>query len=236
MMIFSTLGRSFLASLATLAFVSVASAGTVAFDFTGPGSQTGNLLSFTSGDLTLDVTASNYGTPVAIGDAFSAGPDLKVTRLQNYGLYVNYRGDNDHRIDGSYNEIVKFAFNKVVTLDWVTFGSIRNGSVFDLFAGPPLKFAGSQSVIGAAFGQSGSLFGVGASQDGYTTVCREVAVYNRRGRQTGTRQQCDCVYDYSAFKITGMQVSYSEVPLPAAGWLLMTGFGGLAALRRRKRA
>lgn len=35
------------------------------------------------------------------------------------------------------------------------------------------------------------------------------------------------------FDVAGVQVQ--PVPLPAAGWLLLAGFGGLAALRQRKR-
>ena len=40
-------------------------------------------------------------------------------------------------------------------------------------------------------------------------------------------------YD-GGFDVAGVQVQ--PVPLPAAGWLMLAGFGGLAALRRRKQA
>ena len=36
--------------------------------------------------------------------------------------------------------------------------------------------------------------------------------------------------------MTPMTANVSAVPLPATGWALMAGIGGLAALRRRRRA
>ncbi|WP_420876405.1 VPLPA-CTERM sorting domain-containing protein [Roseovarius tolerans] len=34
----------------------------------------------------------------------------------------------------------------------------------------------------------------------------------------------------------GIYANISAVPLPAAGWLMIAGIGGLAALRRRRKA
>ncbi len=42
-------------------------------------------------------------------------------------------------------------------------------------------------------------------------------------------------WDRMAFKVQSISVSYADVPLPAAGFLLLGALGGLAAMRRRTR-
>jgi hypothetical protein len=216
---------------------------TQSFNFlTGsPWTERADTLNFTSGALTLAVSATQYVATSTVGDAVDTTTARKVSRTNGFGLYVDYWGDNDHRIDGYYNELVKFVFNRDVTINKVTFGSIKDGSSFDLFLGDALEFVRSAIVTPTVnFADAASAFAIGASEDEWIYVCKEKRS-SRTFRSKTTVRGCDCdkVLDYSAFKITSLEVSYdvpSEVPLPAAGWMLLAGLGGIGALRARKRS
>ncbi|MEO0990201.1 MAG: VPLPA-CTERM sorting domain-containing protein [Pseudomonadota bacterium] len=219
-----------------------AQAATYTFDFTSSGYEKGQELSFTEGDLTLDVTASNYGEPSNVGDDLVEYSDFQVARYEGYGLYVTYRGDNDHRIDGWYNELVKFNFSKDVVVDSITFGSIEEPSYFDLFVEDDgtLVYEGSQQVVTPLdLGVHTDHFGVGASEHAVVWT-RECSTRGHGYYYHRTKKKCVWVKEltYSAFKITSVTVSHKPtiVPLPAAGWALLAGLGGLVVLRRKTRA
>jgi hypothetical protein len=232
-----------IAAVGLVAAVSAAEAKTVVFDFAAQGWQSGGALNYTVDDLTLEITANNYDTPETVGEPLDTNFGLPILRSAGYGLYVTYWGDNDHRIDGIINEVVSFAFNKVVTITNVTFGSVKDGSLFDLFVDG--TYTRSAGVDGASFDETGSTFGIGASFDEWVKVCKtedkkQSSNDKHSKHDKKPKEKCDWVYDYSAFKITSLTVTYddppppSEVPLPAAGFLLLGAMGGLAALRRRK--
>lgn len=193
-----------------------AQATTTTFDFTTGGYERGYDLSFSQDGFDLNVSAAFYNTPGSVGETVTQGSSLRVTKQNTYGLYVYAYRYDDHRVDGYYNELVKFDFNgKTVTIDEITFGSVANPSVYDLYGTDDdgLKYAGSNPVVSPdALGVETSFFAVGASDN------------------------------YSAFKITSLTVSdlivdeVSPVPLPAGGLLLLSALGGFGFWRRKKAA
>lgn len=212
--------------------VGAADAATVTFDFTTAGSGRQTLLSYTMGGLTMDVTATG-----------GAG---KVQTWKWAGL--GSPDDGQHQVDSKgVPETINFAFSQAVKLVTVTFNPT--------YVQPWDSFALSQggAVLGSPLGVVASVdvsdlttaadsFGVGAV--GVTLFSRQTSNPNTGScfatgwydKTTGEKNyRC-----YSAFKITSLTVDYddtpppSPVPLPAAGWLLMAGLGGFAALRRRR--
>lgn len=215
-----------------LGLAAAANAATVSqtFTFTGNGTSTANSFVMTEGDLTL--SAALFETPGGIGSTLVKTGDLKLTRSNSYGLYVAAPNDNDHRIDGYYNEIVSFDFGTAaVRITNVTFGSILNGSVFDLYVDD--LYEGSQTVESDLdlSTDEGSVFAIGASAHKTKQVCYYTYTYHYGKKKKQQHKHCSDTLDtYSGFKILSLTVEYDEpvttVPLPAGG--------ALAVLRRRK--
>ena len=62
----------------------------------------------------------------------------------------------------------------------------------------------------------------------------DVSAENRSGTIIGI----GAFSETSAFKVRSLTVEYHEpdpIPLPAAGWLLLAGIGGLGVMKRRSR-
>jgi hypothetical protein len=127
-----------------------------------------------------------------------------------------------HFVDGKgFDEVVKFVFDKVVKIEkiWFSYNEAGDDFAFTVLDGANAgAFYATVGIPGTSFYSSftftkeilASMFGVGA---------------------TGK---------YDEFKIKKIKVSYEDhpevIPLPAAGWLMVAGLGGLAALRRKKNA
>lgn len=181
--------------------------------------------------LDLTITASDYnnsnGTPT--GGPFSVGQ-------YNQGIgvcsgSVTNSGDgcsgDEHYLDGlGGDEMAFFDWSDEVTLTAITFWipNLVNGPNedpefdFALYSGEDAPLWFSQVDIGTngsgvrtytlGTPRTGDFFGIGASG-----------------------------YDDDYFKIKKLTFDYvAPIPLPAAGWMLLAGIGGIAAMKRRKKA
>ena len=202
----------------------IASAATTSFDFSGNSWPT-DKLSFSSGGVNVDVTGTGFYT--ATGGL--SGSKFKVARYSG-GLGIcsgvvsawgigGCWGDN-HQIDGFWNEMAVLKFDREVTIDSAGFSLIGDNDDF---------------VFRAYDGASaGTYFQADPGANGSPT-------YSFLGTYTGTHFGIGAQGANDEFKLRSLTVSYEDtpevpaVPLPAAGLLLATAFGGLGGLRSLRR-
>ncbi len=124
-----------------------------------------------------------------------------------------------HTVDGSWgNEMVVFDFgDKIVRLTGVSFSYADKYDKFDI------------GVYGNGVGSAPTGYQYDKSLANHSPQYAAVS-----GLDTGSVFGVGAYTHSSDFKIK--KIHYEVVPLPAAGWLLLAGIGGLAALKRRKRA
>jgi hypothetical protein len=118
----------------------------------------------------------------------------------------------------------------------IAFDTFNPGVIFASYNNVLEKFVDGASVglksffnryVGLGFDEFGQLFGVGASGGIFALDFDNPAQ---------TRTSTIAGFNLDGGPRLTDAASVTPVPLPAAGWLLLVGFGGLAALRRRKRA
>lgn len=210
-----------------------AGAATVTYDFTAASSGTQTMLSYTVDGITLQVTTT--------------GGNGKVQTWAGHGLGAPT--DSHHQVDSKgIPETVNFSFSKLVKLVTVTFSYVQVWDDFALSQGgavlATLDVTPSADVSGLT--SEAASFGVGAV--GKTSVVGKYRLWENASNacyKTGMSYYSSGLPKYfhncySAFKITSLTVDYTPpppppVPLPAAGWMLIAGLGGLAALRRRRK-
>lgn len=144
----------------------------------------------------------------------SSGGDAKVGRYYG-GVGVNNHKNDAHTIDGNgRRDYVRLDFSEEVSISNLMFRYYTNGSRFTL-----LEDTNNDGVLSA-----GDMYV-------YDKVAGSVNV------SPSFTDTSFFVYSWtdSSFKLKSITAhTVSEVPLPAAGWLLLAGLGGMAAMRKRK--
>lgn len=211
--------------------LSTVAASAATIDFNVNNGWTNGAQTFSNGTTTVSVEAflytrdalpSLYGNPYLASWTGNGGLGICSGSLDN-----NAPGgcaDDDYQVDGTdTNEVAVLNFGSlIVKLTGITFSSVDRNDRYDVFAfGNGTGAAATEAdltkllpnncaicTVSDFFLGKGSIFGIGADSAN------------------------------SEFKISSVsfEILPSTVPLPAAGWLLMAGLGGLAALQNRKRA
>jgi hypothetical protein len=125
------------------------------------------------------------------------------------GLGVTRFFDTDADLDGQVDEFLVFTFDQTVSLFTILFDDVDPDDDWDLFVDTGSGFA----QVANESTDNPFTFTVGTNGN-------RVAI----GADGGN----------DSFRVR--EITVAAIPLPAAGWLMLAGLGGIAALRRRKKA
>lgn len=201
--------RATVAACAIALTAGFASASTVNFDFTSGGdvtANTGNSVTAVSDGITVTVTGAAFS-----GGLGGSGWWGDATAWSNgIGLH-SYRGDA-HYVDGYYDEYLLLTFSTAVDIEKLRFSYADHGDDWRVYSG---NFS-DNLFEDSGYLANGSFYQL-ASVDSETFSTQFLI---------GTK------LSHSEWKLAGIHVA--PIPLPAAGWLLLAGLGGLVALKRRR--
>ena len=220
-------GGALLGASMALSSVSAVQAGTVdvVFSFEGlAGNIVPNLYFVDASGLTLSVTPHTF-EDTALGEnavLTASSPDVAIG-INNKGIGVcepNRQGTNctgSDMLDGGSaagldNELLLFTFDRLVSSISVIWSNNDQNDVISLMEGGTLSLTNLFNAIAPPDRTQG------------VPISGPLSIFG-----LGVQDDSDEV------RVAGLLVSYA-VPLPAAGWLMVAGIGGIAALRRRKRA
>lgn len=197
------------ATVVATVFATASFAATETFSFVGSHAGTYYKSKSFSGDNggSVNVTAGTYKWNIS--DGVDTAGKAWVGQWTGYGLGVwskDKYSKEEHYVDGKNPEFLKFSFDKDVTIEKISFKNYGNGK-FDWYSSNGSGDIDVSLWADVSGTDVGSMFFLGA-------------------------------YKHMGYKVQSITVSYdmSEIPLPAAGFLLLGGLGGLAALKRRKKA
>lgn len=201
---------------------SAADATTVTFDLTVSGNTYGWTQSFTSGGVTMDVSGYNYSLPVVVGNPVTLTQQIGVAGGTNgLGACSNATSPSDTSCGRSdlidaltAPELLRFSFSQAVQILSVEWNNNDSNDHFDLFTGSTLEFA-----------SAGFTAGPPGRTNVFNPALGPLSVFGV-GNQTPSDQ----------YRIASIVIETAAVPVPAAGLLLAGGLGGLAALRRKRKA
>ncbi|WP_342076557.1 VPLPA-CTERM sorting domain-containing protein [Yoonia sp. SS1-5] len=203
-----------------------AMAATVNFDFMNgvPGAQYTNGGGYTAtvDDLTMNVTAGRYRAPPGAPNDTIIDSDCSDGGCGNWGFrYVRQTSRglgiagfwDGSSIDGNFgNDLITFAFDRVIDFTQVIFTGVDWNDDFDVFIDGALV----QEEIGIAHNNPFDLASLAVS--------------------SGTSISFGADGAFDNFRIGGLQVEVAAVPLPAGALLLLTGLFGMGLMRRRATA
>lgn len=217
------------AALALTATGAVAATQSATFDLSLPFNQS---LSHAALPGSFDLTDNGLTATFAAGAfrsiGFSGGqitsarlaPDPRIGRYVGGAGVVNSPTDGDHQADGNgWKDFISIAFDAPVTLSKVVFSFFGSNDDFRwihdssgngaIGVGDAISARVSSNPYSGFGSASSSLFAIGAFDSD------------------------------DEWKLKAVTVEFAppaEVPLPAAGWLMLAALGGLAAARRRRAA
>lgn len=254
-----------LATISTLCAASVASAATLTGVGTyegvaGIGSPNGVVTAPPSGGNYVYVTTagSNYtGAGLGIGSETNGSTLTTKAFTANAGSVLSYDFNYVTSDGSSYIEYAYATLLNLGTGDSTLIFTARttpSGDTVPGFGLPPIASGVTLDPVSTAIipggpawsqlgGYSGSCYGAGCGYTGWINSSYTLADAGQYSLTFGVVNWSDTIYD-SGLAVAGLVIDGeviinpdpSPVPLPAAGWMLLAGIGGIAAMTKRKRA